>query len=90
MVEKPPTRSVTLSMGCGAVELTSLLRDLPKGEWRTIHIPLRCFAKAGADMSRIDTPFRLSTDGELQLRLADIELVPALEGMECGALAPLS
>ncbi|HEY8132294.1 MAG TPA: putative glycoside hydrolase, partial [Thermoanaerobaculia bacterium] len=75
MVEKPPTRSVTLSMGCGAVELTSLLRDLPKGEWRTIHVPLRCFG----DVSRIDTPFRLSTDGELQLRLADIELIAAPE-----------
>jgi beta-glucosidase len=77
MVEKRPTRTVTLSMGCGTVDVTSMLGDLPYGEWRTIYVPLRCFAKAGADMGRIDTPFRLSTDGELQLRFADIELVSA-------------
>jgi beta-glucosidase len=81
MIEKPPTRPVTLSMGCGAIDVTSLLGDLPHGEWRTMYVPLRCFAKAGADLSRIDTPFRLSTDGELQLRLANIELAPAPEAI---------
>jgi len=75
MVEKPPTRSVMLSMGCGAVDITSILRDLPSGRWRTIYVPLRCFG----DVSRIDTPFRLSTDGELTMRFADIELVAAAE-----------
>ena len=75
MIEKRPTRGVTLSMGCGAVDVTSILRDLPYGMWRTIYVPLRCFG----DVSRIDAPFRLSTDGELQLRFADIELVAAAE-----------
>lgn len=80
MVEKPPTGPVILGMNSGGVEVTSRLRELPLGQWRTIRVPLRCFAQAGADLSRIDTPFRLSTEGELALRFADLELAPAREG----------
>lgn len=81
LVERTPTRPVTLSMDGGSVDVTSMLRALPAGEWRTLRVPLRCFA--GADMSRVDAPFSLSTDGELALRLADIELVPATEAAGC-------
>jgi len=84
MVEKPPTRPVLLGMGSGAVDVSSLLRQVPPGQWHTIRVPLRCFAESGADLSRLDTPFRLSTDGELVLRFADIELVPAAQVLDCG------
>lgn len=80
MLEKAPTRPVLLSVGCGlgctgSIDVTSLISGLPAGEWRTLRIPLRCFAEKGADMGRIDTPFRLSTDGPMELRFADIEVV---------------
>ena len=86
MVEQQPTRPVLLSLGCGElcggdVDVTRTLSALPPGVWRTIHVPLRCFAAAGADMSRIDIPFRIATDGQLTLRFADIEVVP--EGGAC-------
>ena len=85
LVEKAPTQPVALSMNCGpqcagAVDVTSMLRSLPLNEWRTIRVPLRCFAEAGTNMTRVDAPFRLSTAGAMTVRLADIELVPAVSG----------
>lgn len=85
MVEKRPTLPVALSMGEGTLDITKRLRSIPLGEWRTMRIPLRCFAHAGAEMSRIDTPFRFSTAGELELRFADIELTPMKMQIACPA-----
>lgn len=81
MVEQKVTSPVMLSLGCGElcggeVDVTSTLSALPAGVWRTIRVPLRSFAEAGADMNRIDVPFRLSTSGPLTLRFADVEVVP--------------
>jgi beta-glucosidase len=85
LVEKRPTQPVTLSLGGGAVDITPRLRAIPSGEWKTMRIPLRCFARAGADLSRVDTPFRVSTEGELGIRFADIEMVPLKTQMTCPA-----
>ncbi len=80
LVEQRPTRPVVLSIGCGElchgdVDITKHLEALPAGEWRTIRVPLRSFAAAGADLSRVDRPFSIATDGTLTLRLGDIEVV---------------
>jgi beta-glucosidase len=88
LVEKAPTQPVVLSMNCGpqcagSIDVTSMLRSLPVNEWRIIRVPLRCFAEAGANMTRVDAPFRLSTTGAMTVRLADIELVPASGSAIC-------
>ena len=85
LVEQPPSSPVTLRMDCahpcsGALDVTERLRELPAGEWQTLRFRLRCFAEAGADMTRIDTPFLLATDGTLALRFADVKLVSAGAG----------
>jgi beta-glucosidase len=85
MLEEAPSDQVTLRMDCGfpcsgALDVTERLRALPPGEWTTLRFRLRCFADAGADMTRIDTPFLLATSGNLSLRLADVELVSAAAG----------
>ena len=80
LLEQRPTRPVTLSIGCGElcqgeVDITRQLAALPLHEWRTIRVPLRAFAAAGADLNRVDRPFSIATDGNLLLRFADIEIV---------------
>ena len=80
LVEQRPTRPVMLSIGCGElcagnVDITKQLAALPLNEWRTIRVPLRAFAAAGADLSRVDRPFSIATDGNLALRFADIEVL---------------
>ena len=53
---------------------------MPVGEWFPIRIRLRCFEDAGADMTRIDTPFLFTTEGELALAFSDIKLASLAEG----------
>ena len=89
LVESAPTAPVTLSMGCGmacsgGVDITSTLRQLPANQWTTIRVPLRCFSAAGVDISRVTTPFELTTGGRMSIRFADVELVAPTPGpMEC-------
>ena len=45
-----------------------------------MRLRLRCFEDAGADMTRIDTPFLIATGGELALAFSDVKLVSAAEG----------
>jgi beta-glucosidase len=85
LVEEPPASTVHLRMDCGypcsgSVDLSGTLAGLPPGSWRTIRVRLRCFEEAGADMSRIDTPFAIATDGALALGLSDVKLVSAADG----------
>ena len=79
LIEQYPTRPVILSIGCGErcqgeVDITKRLAAFPLGQWQTMRVPLRSFAAAGADLSRVVRPFRIATDGHLALRFADIEV----------------
>ena len=82
MVRTPPAQPVLLGVGGGTIDIAPMLRALPLNEWQTIRVRLRCFADAGADMARVDVPFRMSTEGELGLALADVRLVPVADA-EC-------
>jgi len=70
----PMAIGVRCGTGCGAVVAAPQLGTLPVGQWRTVGIPLKCFAAAGADMTKIDAPFRLSTQGSLSYSLARVAL----------------
>jgi len=88
-VDTPPSGRVMLGMGCGEacgaeIDLTGTLSDLAVGEWQSLLVPLRCFADEGVDMSRIDTPFSISTAGALAIRFSDVRLATvAEEGIVC-------
>ncbi|MGA7615708.1 MAG: exo 1,3/1,4-beta-D-glucan glucohydrolase [Thermoanaerobaculia bacterium] len=84
-IEQPPKAKTILSMGCGeecrgSVDVSAILRTLPPREWKTVRIRLRCLEEAGAEMTRINRPLQISTDGTLGLRLSNVRLVPASEG----------
>jgi len=89
LVETSPASKVRLGMGCGGdcaaeVDLTQTLTDLAAGEWQPLLVPLHCFAEEGADMTKIDTPFAISTDGALAIRFSDVRLATvAEEGILC-------
>ena len=85
-MRKKPTHPVTLGVRCGPrcgsdVDVTPLIRDLPINEWGHIAVRLRCFA--GADLRRIDTPFRLSTDGELAMAVGEVKLAASDASAKC-------
>ncbi len=84
-VDQAPTGAVQLGMDCGkdcsgALEMGEVLAGLPKGEWQTLRIRLRCFDDAGTDMTRVDVPFRVRSEGKLKLSFANVKLVSAADG----------
>jgi beta-glucosidase len=83
-IDTPPSGSVTLRMVCGAelcaagVPVTGELRSAPVGEWRTMTVPLGCFAAApGFDPKAIRIPFSLETAGRLGLSVSDVRVASA-------------
>ncbi|TWB59658.1 exo-1,4-beta-glucosidase [Nitrospirillum viridazoti] len=67
----------------GALDLTSVLKAAPVGQWQTLKVKLSCFKQAGADLSRVTTPFALSTSGTLRLSLATVRLSADPAGSIC-------
>ncbi|HEY2685008.1 MAG TPA: glycoside hydrolase family 3 N-terminal domain-containing protein [Steroidobacteraceae bacterium] len=82
-VTQIPDRTVLLKLLCTegkcgtALDVAASLRE--PGEWRTLSVPLSCFAVPGSDLREVEVPFALETDGHLRLTIADIDLEPARE-----------
>ena len=79
---RAPNKRVTLTLE-GAwdwetragVPLKSALRSLPKNEWVSVPIPLRCFLKGNEDFDfRTLTGIQLQTGGKMQIEISDLRL----------------
>jgi beta-glucosidase len=69
----------TLAMGCGTacggkVRVGDQLAKLARGSWQTIGVPLKCFQKAGVDMSRVSEPLVLESAAAFDVTLARAQL----------------
>jgi len=75
-LESAAPADLTIGVACGE-NCTGTVpiqpAKLPVGTWRTVGIPLKCFAKT-ADMSRIDTPFQLRTAQPAQVSIARVAI----------------
>lgn len=71
-----PAAPAFVGVNQARVPVTQALQG-PVGEWRTLTIPLGCFAKAGADMSKITTPFSLATSGKLTIAISGVHMASA-------------
>ncbi|MEO8366497.1 MAG: putative glycoside hydrolase [Pseudoxanthomonas sp.] len=74
-----PMGQVTLGMDCGngcaaKLPLDEALASLTTGQWTTLGVPLKCLAKAGADMTRLDRPLILETGGAWQTSISRVSL----------------
>jgi beta-glucosidase len=89
-VDRAPTGAVTLGLECGpncsaTVPITGALRAAGIGEWRSIAVPLRCFASGGVDMRRVGAPVVLSSSGALTLSISDARIASAnVPQSQCG------
>ena len=90
-----PSDRVLLRMDCGwpcsgAVDLTPVLKTMAAAEWRTISVPVACFASRGVDLSQVNTPFLMATRGVLSVDIAEIairEAPPENSLFDCDGLA---
>lgn len=77
--EQAPTADVSIGVTCGGtckamLPLRDALAGLPANQWTTLGVPLKCFAKAGADMTKLESVLHLETAGKLQLSVSRVAL----------------
>jgi len=82
---KNPNKPVTVGMDCGypcraEVRVDKQLKKSPKNQWFTFPIPLNCFAGQDFDLSKINGPFFIATEGKLDISIANIRIALLPEG----------
>ncbi len=85
-----PAAAVMLTLGCGAncsgsVDVSSLLQAAKPGAWSTAAVRLSCFAKAGADLSKVIVPFAVTTTGKLDIAIRSARLAAGEGTPSCPA-----
>ena len=85
-VDSPVTNNIDLLMSCGAgcrgvVPVAPTLAAAKAGQWAHLKVPLTCFGKAGADLSRVTTAFGVQSAGTLALSVANIRLESGMDGV---------
>src|SRR4051812_36959827 len=66
---------VRCGAGCGgSVPLAETLKAMPAGKFQVLGVPLKCFAKAGADVSKVNEALVIETSGKLDLAFSQVKL----------------
>jgi len=74
-VPKDLTLGVSCGAGCGGkLPFADTLGGIDAGKWQTVGVPLKCFAKNGADVSKINEALSLESSGKLDLSLSQVKL----------------
>uniref|UniRef100_UPI002612613A putative glycoside hydrolase n=1 Tax=uncultured Pseudoxanthomonas sp. TaxID=281701 RepID=UPI002612613A len=78
-VDAAPSGEAWLSVGCGTgctarVALAPTLAKLPAGQWTRVGVPLKCLAKAGADVAKLDRPWSVGTAGKMTISVSRVAL----------------
>jgi beta-glucosidase len=72
-------KDVKFGMACGAgcggsLPFADTLASLPAGKWQTVGIPLKCFAKAGVDVTKVNQTLSIESEGKLDIALSQAKL----------------
>lgn len=86
-VESRVPATVNVKMACGEdceaeVNIADNLKQVTRGQWVAFPLALDCFVASGLDLSKINWPFSIGTQGKLELHIAEISLGPLAEGDE--------
>ena len=73
----------TIALGGVAFDLSDMVKTAPTGELSTIKVPLRCFADAGADLTRVANAATLSGDKGLAVTLLNTNVEAVGENLAC-------
>jgi beta-glucosidase len=72
-------KDVAVGMTCGAncggtLPFADTLSGISAGKWTTVGIPLKCFQKAGVDVSKVNESLTVQSAGKLDLSLSQVKL----------------
>jgi beta-glucosidase len=78
-IDASPTGPVVVSQYCGvgckgSIDITAFASANQGKGWTQLSIPLSCFARNGADMTKITTPFELSATGRMDVSISRVAL----------------
>jgi len=68
-----------IGVGCGAgcagqVPFAETLNAVPANKWQVVGVSLKCFTKAGADVTKVNEALVLETEGKLDLAFSQVKL----------------
>ncbi len=90
-VDVKPDKNVNIGLDCGYpcradISINTLIKKMPRGEWFSLPLPLNCFKSDNFDLTKINGPFSISTEGKFTVSITNIRLEKLLEG-EKGCVA---
>jgi len=59
------------------LDVSEALAHAAHGETVTLAVPLACLVEAGANLSEVEAPFAIATDGRLKIAILDVRFAPA-------------
>jgi beta-glucosidase len=66
---------VACGAGCeGLVPFAETLSSVPASTWQVVGVPLKCFSKAGADVSKVNEALVLKSAGKLDVAFSQVRL----------------
>ncbi len=79
-VDQAPKGNITYRMDCGYpcagnMDLSPIFKAVPVGKWFRLSIPLSCFAKSGADLSKVSSPLVLITKKQFAVTINEVSLI---------------
>ncbi len=80
-MKRAAATSIVLSMECGddckgSIDGAQVLKPTPGDTWTSAAVRLSCFARAGADMSRITRPLEITASAPLALSVRGVHVAP--------------
>ena len=89
IVQQAPADKVTIAMACGGtacgtpLDATRLFAGLAGKGRQEVAIPLACFRARGADLARVDTPFRVTSDGPFTAAFGNVDVAAGAGTVRC-------
>ncbi len=84
-IDVKPDKNVNIGLDCGypcraELSINRMIQKMPKGEWFSLPLPLNCFKSDNFDLSKINGPFSIGTDGKFTVSITNIRLEKLPEG----------
>ena len=93
VIDTPAHSPVKVYMGCGdgcirAVDVSGMFAAYTTGKRYAVSLPLRCFARPGADLARIDVPFGVLAAPPFSAAFANVRIVAGNGGDDAACPEP--
>lgn len=84
-VDVKPDKDIIVRLSCGYpcqadVSIRKMISQMPKNEWFSLPIPLNCFKGKEFDLSKISSPFVITSNGKATISITNIRLEKLAEG----------